>query len=98
MDLQDIFQRFTFDAICLLLLDYDPESLSVNLPVIPCEKAFTDAEEALLWRHYIPETVWKLQRRFGLGKEKKLSEAWKAFDEFIYKRLSQKEVKRCFII
>ncbi|XP_076943992.1 alkane hydroxylase MAH1-like [Bidens hawaiensis] len=91
MDLQDIFQRFTFDAICLLLLDYDPESLSVNLPVIPCEKAFTDAEEALLWRHYIPETVWKLQRRFGLGKEKKLSEAWKAFDEFIYKRLSQKE-------
>ncbi|KAL9996735.1 putative cytochrome P450 [Helianthus debilis subsp. tardiflorus] len=92
-DLQEIFQRFTFDAICVLLLDYDPESLSVDLPFVPCEKAFTDAEEALLLRHFLPEKVWKLQKRFGLGKEKKLSEAWKAFDEFIYKCLSQKEVK-----
>ncbi|KAJ0851138.1 putative cytochrome P450 [Helianthus annuus] len=90
-DLQEIFQRFTFDAICVLLLDYDPESLSVDLPFVPCEKAFTDAEEALLLRHFLPEKVWKLQKRFGLGKEKKLSEAWKAFDEFIYMCLSQKE-------
>ncbi|KAK9068145.1 hypothetical protein SSX86_012256 [Deinandra increscens subsp. villosa] len=91
MDLQDVFQRFMFDAICVLLLDYDPESLSVHLPIVPCEKAFTDAEEALLLRHYLPVKVWKLQRRFGLGKEKKLSEAWKAFDEFIYECLSRKQ-------
>nr|XP_043629605.1 alkane hydroxylase MAH1-like [Erigeron canadensis] len=92
MDLQEIFQRFTFDAICVLLLNYDPKSLSLELPYIPCEKAFTDAEEALLWRHVLPEKVWKLQKRFGLGKEKNLSEAWKAFDEFIYKCLSRNEV------
>ncbi|KAJ0860226.1 putative cytochrome P450 [Helianthus annuus] len=91
IDLQEIFQRFTFDSICVLLLDYDPESLSVHLPIVPCEKAFTDAEEALLWRHFLPEKVWRLQKRFGLGKEKKLSEAWKAFDEFIYGCLSRKE-------
>nr|XP_043629474.1 alkane hydroxylase MAH1-like isoform X2 [Erigeron canadensis] len=90
-DLQEIFQRFTFDAICLLLLDYDPQSLSLDLPIIPCEKAFTYAEEALLWRHFLPEKVWKLQRRFGLGKEKKMNEACKAFDDFIYKCLSQQE-------
>nr|XP_043627468.1 alkane hydroxylase MAH1-like [Erigeron canadensis] len=89
-DLQEIFQRFTFDAICLLLLDYDPKSLSPHLPIIPCEKAFTYAEEALLWRHILPEKVWKLQQKFRLGKEKKMIEAWKAFDEFIYKCLSQK--------
>ncbi|KAI3804701.1 hypothetical protein L1987_26441 [Smallanthus sonchifolius] len=90
-DLQEIFQRFTFDAICVLLLDYDPESLSIDLPFIPWEKAFTDAEEALLWRHILPEKVWKLQKRLGLGKEKKLSEAWKVFDEFIYKCLHLKD-------
>nr|XP_043630767.1 alkane hydroxylase MAH1-like [Erigeron canadensis] len=92
IDLQEIFQRFAFDAISLFLLDYDPESLSIDLPYIPCEKAFTDAEEALFWRHVLPEKVWKLQKRLGLGKEKKLSEAWKAFDEFIYTCLSRKEV------
>ncbi|KVI02348.1 alkane hydroxylase MAH1-like [Cynara cardunculus var. scolymus] len=91
MDLQEIFQRFTFDSICLLLLDYDPESLSPHLPFIPCEKAFTEAEEALLWRHVWPEYFWKLQHRFGRGKEKKMKEASKAFDEFIYKCLSEKE-------
>ncbi|CAI9264832.1 unnamed protein product [Lactuca saligna] len=91
IDLQEIFQRFTFDAICALLLDYDPETLSVHLPYNACEKAFTDAEEALLWRHVLPERVWKLQQRFGMGKEKKLTEAWKVFDEFIYKCLSRKE-------
>ncbi|CAH1444369.1 unnamed protein product [Lactuca virosa] len=90
-DLQEIFQRFTFDAICLLLLDYDPETLSLHLPYNACEKAFTDAEEALLWRHLLPEKVWKLQHRFTIGKEKKLIEASKAFDEFIYKCLSRKE-------
>ncbi|KAF5815158.1 putative cytochrome P450 [Helianthus annuus] len=90
-DLQEIFQRFTFDAICVLLLDYDPESLCIDLPFVPCEKAFTDAEEALLWRHILPEEVWKLQRRFGIGKEKKLSDAWKVFDEFIYKCLDLKD-------
>ncbi|KAK1418893.1 hypothetical protein QVD17_28043 [Tagetes erecta] len=91
VDLQDVFQRFTFDVICMLLLDCDPESLSIELPIVACEKAFTGAEEALLWRHFLPERVWKLQRRFGLGKEKKMSEAWKAFDEFIYKCLDRKQ-------
>ncbi|KAD4178687.1 hypothetical protein R6Q59_022340 [Mikania micrantha] len=90
-DLQDIFQRFAFDVICVLLLDHDPESLSVDSPVVPCEKAFTDAEEALLLRHILPKFVWKLQKRFKLGKEKKLTEAWKVFDEFIYKCLDSKD-------
>ncbi|KAK4439585.1 Alkane hydroxylase MAH1 [Sesamum alatum] len=84
VDLQDIFQRFTFDNICKLVLDYDPQSLSIDLPYVPCEKAFNDVIEALLYRHVLPESVWKLQKWLGLGKERKLTEAWKAFDEFIY--------------
>ncbi|KAK6149524.1 hypothetical protein DH2020_017049 [Rehmannia glutinosa] len=86
-DLQDIFQRFTFDSVCQLVLDFDPCSLCVELPYIPCEKAFNDAIEALLYRHVLPESIWKLQKWLGIGKEKKLFEAWKAFDEFIYPRI-----------
>ncbi|KAL0353413.1 UNVERIFIED_CONTAM: Alkane hydroxylase MAH1 [Sesamum angustifolium] len=84
VDLQDILQRFTFDNICKLVLDYDPQSLSIDLPYVPCEKAFNGTVEALLYRHILPEGVWKLQKWLGVGKERKLIEAWKAFDEFIY--------------
>ncbi|KAL8469437.1 hypothetical protein ACS0TY_032326 [Phlomoides rotata] len=51
VDLQDIFQRFTFDNICKLVLDHDPRSLCVELPDIPCEKAFSYIAEPLLHRH-----------------------------------------------
>ncbi|PIN00373.1 Cytochrome P450 CYP4/CYP19/CYP26 subfamily [Handroanthus impetiginosus] len=90
-DLQDIFQRFTFDSICKLVLDCDPCSLCIDLPYIPCEKAFNEALEALLHRHVLPESIWKLQKWLQIGKEKKLMEAWKAFDEFIYPRITFKD-------
>ncbi|XP_073134893.1 alkane hydroxylase MAH1-like [Henckelia pumila] len=87
-DLQDVFQRFTFDSICKLVLDYDPQSLSLDLPYIPCEKAFNGAVEALLHRHILPERIWKLLKWLQIGKEKTLMKAWKSFDEFIYPRVS----------
>ncbi|KAI3703730.1 hypothetical protein L1987_73924 [Smallanthus sonchifolius] len=90
-DLQEIFQRFTFDTTCTLLLVYDRESLSIDLSFVPCEKAFTEAKEALFMRHVLPERVWKMQKRLGLWKEKKLSEASKVFNEFIYKCLDLKD-------
>ncbi|KAL3643148.1 hypothetical protein CASFOL_013963 [Castilleja foliolosa] len=93
-DLQDIFQRLTFDTICELVLDYDPQSLCIELPYVKCEKAFNDAIEALLYRHVLPESVWKLQKRLGIGKEKKLVEAWNAFDEFIYPCVDNLERKK----
>ncbi|XP_059296037.1 alkane hydroxylase MAH1-like [Lycium ferocissimum] len=92
-DLQDIFQRFTFDAISKLLLDHDPKSLSVNLPHVPCEKAFNDMVDALLYRHVLPESYWKLQKWLRIGKEKNLIKAWEAFDQFIYPAISQKQEK-----
>ncbi|PIN04524.1 Cytochrome P450 CYP4/CYP19/CYP26 subfamily [Handroanthus impetiginosus] len=91
VDLQDIFQRFTFDNICKLVFNYDPGTLSVDLPCIPCEKAFNDVIEALLHRHFLPESVWKLQQWLKVGKEKKLFEARKALDEFIYPLLITNE-------
>lgn len=94
LDLQDIFQRFTFDCISKLVLDHDPGSLSMDLPNIPCEKAFNDTVEALLHRHILPESCWKLQKWLGIGKEKKLSKAWDAFDQFIYPCISLKQEKQ----
>ncbi|KAL6567634.1 hypothetical protein OROGR_001302 [Orobanche gracilis] len=84
VDLQDVFQRLTFDNICRIVLDYDPGTLCIDMPYVKCEKAFNDVIEALLYRHILPEYVWKLQKWLGIGKEKKLVEAWKGFDEFIY--------------
>ncbi|KAL0300973.1 UNVERIFIED_CONTAM: Alkane hydroxylase MAH1 [Sesamum radiatum] len=69
VDLQEIFQRFTFDNICQLVLDYDPCSLSTDLPYIPCEKAFSNALEPLFHRHLLPESIWKLQKWLNLGNE-----------------------------
>ncbi|KAL3820928.1 hypothetical protein ACJIZ3_006833 [Penstemon smallii] len=93
-DLQDIFQRFAFDNICNLVLDYDPSSLCNDLPCIPSQKALDDAMEALFHRHVLPESIWKLQKWLGIGKEKKLIQAWKAFDEFIYPRIPIEEEER----
>ncbi|KAL0353411.1 UNVERIFIED_CONTAM: Alkane hydroxylase MAH1 [Sesamum angustifolium] len=42
----------------------------------------------ILQRHIVPESFWKLQKWLGVGKERKLMEAWKAFDEFIYPHIT----------
>ncbi|PIN04526.1 Cytochrome P450 CYP4/CYP19/CYP26 subfamily [Handroanthus impetiginosus] len=84
-DMQDILQRVSFDSICKLLLDYDPDSLSTDLA---CEKALSDALEPLFYRHAVPKSIWKLQKWLKIGNEKKLVEAWKAFDDFIYPLIS----------
>ncbi|GFP87530.1 alkane hydroxylase mah1 [Phtheirospermum japonicum] len=91
-DLQDIFQRFMFDNICKLALDYDPCSLCLDLPYVACDKAFNYAAEPLLHRHIIPETIWRLQKWLRIGNERILSEARRAFDEFIYPRVELKSV------
>ncbi|PIN13098.1 Cytochrome P450 CYP4/CYP19/CYP26 subfamily [Handroanthus impetiginosus] len=90
-DLQDVFQRFTFDNISKLVLDYDPCSLCVELPYVPSEKAFSNVVEPLLYRHLIPESLWKLQKWLKIGTEKKLIDAAKAFDEFIYPHVCLKK-------
>ncbi|KAH0723525.1 hypothetical protein KY285_006072 [Solanum tuberosum] len=91
LDLQDVLQRFTFDAITKLLLDHDPRSLSIDLPYLPYEKAFGDALDALLHRHITPKCLWKLQQWLRIGKEKKLMQAREALDQFIYPCIARKQ-------
>ncbi|KAF7840246.1 alkane hydroxylase MAH1-like [Senna tora] len=90
VDLQDVFQRFNFDYSCSLIFGYDPQSLAIHFPKVTCAKAFTEAEEFLLYRHVMPQSLWKLQRWLQVGAEKKLTAACKTFDEFVYERITSK--------
>ncbi|XP_004237624.1 alkane hydroxylase MAH1-like [Solanum lycopersicum] len=90
VDLQDLFQRFTFDTTCILVTGYDPGCVSIDFPHVPFSKALDDAEEAILFRHVIPEPIWKLQRWLGIGEEKKLSKAWETMDDVIGNYISKK--------
>lgn len=90
VDLQDLFSRFTFDTICTIIMDYDPRSLSIDLPMVPSSKALDDIEEVIFYRHVVPPCVWKLQRWLDIGLEKKYKKAWKIVDGFIYKCIAIK--------
>ncbi|KAL1356376.1 hypothetical protein AAHE18_05G180200 [Arachis hypogaea] len=61
VDLQDVFNRFTFDNICSIVLG-----------------------------HAVPKSVWKLLERLQIGQERKMSEACKVFDQFIYSCIASK--------
>ncbi|KAL8039388.1 hypothetical protein ABFX02_10G033700 [Erythranthe guttata] len=93
-DLQDIFQRFTYDSICKLALDFDPGSLCVDLPFIPSMQALCVSIGVLFYRHTLPEFVWKLQKWLQIGRERKFLEAWKALDEFIYPLVNNNNITR----
>ncbi|XP_051125182.1 alkane hydroxylase MAH1-like [Andrographis paniculata] len=83
IDLQEVFQRFTFDCFCILVLGHDPFSLSEDFPDLPYEKAFAVTEEAVLYRHVLPAAVWSAQKWLGIGREKKLKRASDAIDGFL---------------
>ena len=90
MDLQDVFQRLTFDTTCMLVTGFDSKCLSIELPEVPFATALEDAEEAILHRHVLPETLWRLQSWLGIGKEKKHQKAWETLDHTIAEYISKK--------
>ncbi|PKI33437.1 hypothetical protein CRG98_046168 [Punica granatum] len=87
------FLRYTFDSISKLVAGFDPECLSPDLPDVPFIRALDDAEEAIFFRHVMPGLLWKLQGWVGVGREKKLSEAWKCIDRIIGKYIEMKREK-----
>ncbi|KAJ6294556.1 hypothetical protein OIU76_022606 [Salix suchowensis] len=90
LDLQDLFQRFTFDATCVAVTGFDPGCLSIDLPEVVFSKAMDSAMEAIFYRYILPESAWKLQRWLGVGKEKKLKKAWETLDSIIAGIISMK--------
>ncbi|QCD95288.1 Cytochrome P450 [Vigna unguiculata] len=97
VDLQDVFNRFTFDNICSTVLGYDPCCLSLDFPEVAIEKAFNEVEESIFYRHVMPKRVWKVQKWLQMGREKTMTEACKSFDEFIHALIASKfeALSRC---
>jgi cytochrome P450 len=90
VDLQDVFQRYTFDNVCFMVLGFDPNCLSTDFPEVAHAKAFDQMEQSVFYRHIVPESYWKLRRWLQIGEEKKLSNACKIFDQFVYQCISSK--------
>lgn len=90
VDLQDVFNRFTFDNICSVVLGCDPNCLSIDFPQVACEKAFNQIEECIFYRHVVPKCVWKLQQWLQIGQEKNMTKACKIFDQFVYENIASK--------
>ncbi|GLU20385.1 hypothetical protein SLE2022_365880 [Rubroshorea leprosula] len=91
VDLQDVFQRFTFDSICMLVNGYSPGCLSVDFPEVEFAKALDDAEEAIFFRHIRPQSFLKLQRWLNVGKEKNIKIARRILDETISTYIHRKK-------
>ncbi|GJX34667.1 cytochrome P450, partial [Tanacetum coccineum] len=92
-DLQNIFQRLTFDVTMDSVLDYDPETLSVDLPYNAFDVAITKSEETIFYRHFLPKFYWKFMNRLQIGKEKHLIDTSNLSDEVFYKFIQKKQKK-----
>ncbi|KAH9718177.1 cytochrome P450 family 96 subfamily A polypeptide 10 [Citrus sinensis] len=90
VDLQDLFQRFTFDSTSLFVTGYDPGCLSIEFPKVRFLMALEDVEESIFYRHVVPESLWKLQRWLGIGEEKKLKKAKETLDSVIFELIQRK--------
>ncbi|KAL9251498.1 Cytochrome P450 86A22-like protein [Drosera capensis] len=83
VDLQDLLLRLTFDNICGLAFGKDPQTLSPGLPENGFATAFDRATEASLQRFILPEFIWRLKKRIGLGMEVELNRSVKHVDEYL---------------
>lgn len=83
VDLQDLLLRLTFDNICGLTFGKDPETLSPEFPENPFAVAFDTATEATLYRLLYPGFLWRLEKFFGIGAEKRLGKSLKIVDTYM---------------
>lgn len=83
VDLQDLLLRLTFDNICGLTFGKDPETLSPELPENPFSVAFDTATEATLQRLLYPGFLWRVEKIFGIGSEKKLKKSLQIVETYM---------------
>ncbi|CAI9785875.1 unnamed protein product [Fraxinus pennsylvanica] len=91
LDLQDVFQRFSFDSICKFSFGQDPGCLKLSLPVSEFAVAFDLASKLSADRALtVSPLIWKIKRFFNLGSEKKLKEAIKSVNILAEELIKQK--------
>ncbi|GLJ31565.1 hypothetical protein SUGI_0633330 [Cryptomeria japonica] len=83
LDMQDVFQRFTFDNICKVAFGMDPGYFDISLPLSEFEKSFEVATNLSLKRFTDPlPFLWMLKRMFNVGSEKRLRQAIRIIHNF----------------
>lgn len=88
VNLQDLFVRHAFDIGCIMATGSNPGVLSIEFPENKFHNAMRDTLEAAFYRYVMPDGLWKIQSWLQIGKEKKRSEAWKAFDDLLAEYMS----------
>ncbi|KAE8684527.1 hypothetical protein F3Y22_tig00111128pilonHSYRG00123 [Hibiscus syriacus] len=94
VDFQHLLSKHMFHIACRMATGYDPSRFSIDSHESRFSDAISDAFEAIFARHLLPESVWRLQKWLGVGKEKKLNDAWVTLDHLFsqYISLKQKEL------
>ncbi|XP_071912575.1 alkane hydroxylase MAH1-like [Coffea arabica] len=91
VDMQDVFQRLTFDTTSKFITGYDPGCLAVDFPEVEFAKAMDEVEEAIVMRYFLPENVLKFLSFVGIGRMKTTSKAYATLDQAIAKYISMKK-------
>ncbi|XVF39057.1 hypothetical protein PTKIN_Ptkin01aG0005200 [Pterospermum kingtungense] len=94
--LQHLVDKPIFYFACKITTGCDPASFRSITHEILFSKAIGDACEAIASRYLLPESLWKLQKRLGIGKERRLSEAWMTLDHLMseYISVKRKELRK----
>ncbi|XVF29818.1 hypothetical protein REPUB_Repub16aG0003900 [Reevesia pubescens] len=91
---QDLIEKHIFYFSCRMITGCDMGSFQTTSHVNLFSKAIADACEAIASRYLLPESIWKLQKLLGIGKEKRLSEARITLDHLVseYMAMKRKEL------
>ncbi|XVE55132.1 hypothetical protein DITRI_Ditri03aG0135900 [Diplodiscus trichospermus] len=89
-DFTSLLQGQMFYISCRVDTGCDANSFPVSFHQTLLPNAISDACEAILAWHIIPESFWKLQKWLRVGKENKLSDAWVTIDTLLTEQMSLK--------
>ncbi|XP_010274128.1 PREDICTED: alkane hydroxylase MAH1-like [Nelumbo nucifera] len=91
VDLEDVFMRFAFDNMFMVVFGRNSNHLSVNLPPNELAEAIDDGTEGVFYRHVMPKLWWKVLGWLKLGSEKKLADARKTIDRILSEQVALKK-------
>ncbi|CAM0884908.1 unnamed protein product [Alopecurus aequalis] len=93
VQLDGVFMKFFLDVTYTRAFATDLDSLSLSRPIHVFGQATKEAEEAVLFRHMVPRSLWKLLRALNVGSEKKMANAKVVIDRFIYGEIAKREAQ-----
>ncbi|XVF29820.1 hypothetical protein REPUB_Repub16aG0004100 [Reevesia pubescens] len=90
VDFATLLNGHIFYISCKIATGCDATSFLVSVHESRFSNATSNACEAILARHLLPETVWMLQKWLRIGKEGKLIDAWATIDNVLAEQVSVK--------